>query len=1174
MIASSDKDAIEQQDMEAGDKAPLLESETRFAVVMYGGISLAIYIHGVAQELYHMVRATARQIDDPTQYRFPKVTGTELIYRQLGARLRTKFVVDVLSGTSAGGINAIFLAKALVNDRKMEFIKEFWKDHGDIGMLINDGVSRKDLRGVPHPKTTLGLLNSQRFYYKLLEAIKEMGSENEGFHSPYVEELDLNITATDIQGLNLPLQISNPNTIIEPRYKNVFRFVYRPQQEFKGKDKDEVGSGYRNDFSKKMDPFLAFAARCTASIPPAFEAMQLNDIQPILDSPKFKGYNAKISSEDWQRFYRDYTSNGELDFAHRSFGDGGYLDNKPFSYATDALLRRRADIPVNRLLVYIEPSPEHPEEKERDNTNRPDMLQNVVSAVLVLPRNETIREDLERIEERNEVIRRVRDILSSVAYNVPPPLRSKAKWTNSREWASSYFLINNGKNNVVKESEVIKRYGRGYIAYHQLLVDSVITDLSAAFTRGIGRNEQGSEEREIYQMFRGWVEKYYSVSKEAGKKSQNNLLYRLDVGYRLRRIYFLNGVLDVILRNLKEYLLQKPNRQRGAASKASELEKILNASNVSLDMGDVDWDSDSVDDLLWLLVHLKQNINETYGYLKLRAQALREHDLAAFTNGTGKKRDKELAEYAEKLASLKSLFDERDELITLVKELTPAKDIERSIISNTRRLFLDDHAKSELKKDLARLIASLNPIRQKWDDKKTKRIFAILEKITKADLSRLMEDITSTLAAHPTQTQRGYISSTLEAARIDDERNGLRKPNKSANGITREKILELLEDRPSSGSRKLSVPNASGYRKVYQQIQTCLSFYYQSFDFYDMLSFPITYGTGAGESDEVEVVRISPEDATHILNERDLGIKKLAGTALSNFGAFFKREWRENDILWGQLDAAEILIKQIDPQKASAEDAVANALESILEKDYQPNIRRRWSRWLKLLKKTLPGNENINELARVLKSAKPEKGKMIGTFRRDFEPDHEFPPETLETASRAVIVLGNLLEEVFGNYSMLSNWRKQIKSFSLWGAGLIQMAKDSPVMNAILGALYAGSILLLLMGIFVSGMWKEGLLGAAGLFLTAWLHMTTTKIRVFFRYYIRTGTNIFFNYLVPLLGAYTILAFWIVLLLIFYLGLISLGLPKPTGALGGTLQSLTDWLSTQMINLIGWFKAG
>jgi hypothetical protein len=43
-----------------------IEKEIRFAVVMYGGGSLAIYINGIAQELLKMVRSTAkdRSVDE------------------------------------------------------------------------------------------------------------------------------------------------------------------------------------------------------------------------------------------------------------------------------------------------------------------------------------------------------------------------------------------------------------------------------------------------------------------------------------------------------------------------------------------------------------------------------------------------------------------------------------------------------------------------------------------------------------------------------------------------------------------------------------------------------------------------------------------------------------------------------------------------------------------------------------------------------------------------------------------------------------------------------------------------------------------------------------------------------------------------------------------------------
>src|SRR5918996_6620551 len=119
--------------------------EVRFAIVMYGGVSLAIYINGIAQELLRLVRSTARNAPGD-------LDGTERIYRKVSYILAektaaesdpkalppTRFVVDILSGTSAGGINAIFLAKALANGQDMEELKNLWVTEGDIETLIND----------------------------------------------------------------------------------------------------------------------------------------------------------------------------------------------------------------------------------------------------------------------------------------------------------------------------------------------------------------------------------------------------------------------------------------------------------------------------------------------------------------------------------------------------------------------------------------------------------------------------------------------------------------------------------------------------------------------------------------------------------------------------------------------------------------------------------------------------------------------------------------------------------------------------------------------------------------------------------------------------------------------------------------------------------------------------
>src|SRR5947209_20456097 len=64
--------------------------EVRFAVVMYGGVSLAVYINGVSQELLRMVRSTAQTTtngagvkESSAPITADKLTGSERVYRKV-----------------------------------------------------------------------------------------------------------------------------------------------------------------------------------------------------------------------------------------------------------------------------------------------------------------------------------------------------------------------------------------------------------------------------------------------------------------------------------------------------------------------------------------------------------------------------------------------------------------------------------------------------------------------------------------------------------------------------------------------------------------------------------------------------------------------------------------------------------------------------------------------------------------------------------------------------------------------------------------------------------------------------------------------------------------------------------------------------------------------------------
>lgn len=83
-------------------------------------------------------------------------------------------------------------------------------------------------------------------------------------------------------------------------------------------------------------------------------------------------------------------------------------------------------------------------------------------------------------------------------------------------------------------------------------------------------------------------------------------------------------------------------------------------------------------------------------------------------------------------------------------------------------------------------------------------------------------------------------------------------------------------------------------------------FAYLGFPFYDVATLPLLRNEGLTEFDPVKVDRISPDDARSI---REGGAQAtLRGTEFYNFGAFFSRDYRENDYLWGRLHGAERMI--------------------------------------------------------------------------------------------------------------------------------------------------------------------------------------------------------------------------------------------------------------------------
>jgi hypothetical protein len=102
-----------------------------------------------------------------------------------------------------------------------------------------------------------------------------------------------------------------------------------------------------------------------------------------------------------------------------------------------------------------------------------------------------------------------------------------------------------------------------------------------------------------------------------------------------------------------------------------------------------------------------------------------------------------------------------------------------------------------------------------------------------------------------------------------------------------ELLIDALEDMPKNLKRRMLLT-------------------YLGFPYYDVATLALSKREGFDEFNPVKIDRISPEDARSI---REGGTAAtLRGIEFYNFGAFFSRDYRENDYLWGRLHGAERMI--------------------------------------------------------------------------------------------------------------------------------------------------------------------------------------------------------------------------------------------------------------------------
>ena len=1047
------------------------KQEVRFAVVMYGGVSLAIYINGVAQELLRLVRSTAPGLDDDA------LKGTEQIYREVSYLLAeesdesaatnalntkavppTRFVVDILSGTSAGGINGIFLAKALVNGQDMDQLKDLWITEGDIERLINDKRSIESPMKLQDPPASL--LNSERMYYKLLDAFNQMDKHTPGRgeqdESPFVDEIDLFVTSTDLQGVVLPISLSD-SFVYEKRHRNMMHFVYSQQS--------VSGEATRNDFHRKFNPFLAYAARCTSSFPFAFEPMALSDIDTLLK--KYPGYQDdddwKSTSPDWYRFYHDYRQPKgifSVPFPERAFGDGGYLDNKPFTYATETVMSRTASVPVDRKLIFIEPSPEHPED-DVEQDGKPDAIDNVMAALLSLPRYETIREDLQRINERNRLIDRVNAVTSGVDRDenqVNESLKNfigndTETWKRYGALVTPYLSdelwaqdeLSDKQHGELDLTDVIKRKGRAYAAYIRLRVSAVTDELAKLVTRVAGYDENSEYSLVIRCMIRAWrIKKYIEYRKNANDKQStvNRFLFEFDLAYPIRRINYLRNKVDALSRFEQD---------------ATTVIRIQ-CSKFDVTFEEIDNDPKLKAAFSSEVLDYKSKLNELFILLRRSARLLRA---------------RHSAEKAKAGDAAVKVSPVNDQILTLMREIGDA--VEAETPSGMPKLKVLDYflnkRDTEDDEELKRSYRAASP-----EEFCVLRAQKFLEKNTHIN-DRFDEVATS-------------LSSSVTDVKDDAERG----------------IVELFtENSTSTGALD---PDAK-VDTVKWIARYCVGHYYHHYEEYDLLTYPILYDTDVGEADIIDVIRVSPEDAKQLIDERTCHCHKLAGTALGHFGAFLQEGWRQNDILWGRLDGAERLITALLPNHPRRKQLIGRAHATIICETIHklgPNqTKELLTESLMRTQTRKPDQRALNtfidnlftycddEARKTELQCLIDRKQLSDYYKTNFAKQSKLDPETtLKSLGRATNVIGKILED-------LSAERRVDTKYGLWIArlgqiffGLVQVAVPQSFANIvfrhILKLVYFMELLLIVGGALLAQSQMQQF-GVTAFGITAGIHL-------------------------------------------------------------------------------------
>ncbi len=558
--------------------------ELRLGLVFYGGVSLAVYMHGQTKEVHNLVIASrAHEAGTPREEVAGRFGGTVLAYYDALADLeresevKTRVIVDSIAGTSAGGINGVFLAKALAHDQSEDGLRDLWMEKADIWKLMGgrfEAVFRllRLAGGLVIPKVRAEPpLDGDLMYRWVYDALEEMGTPCPGESLvPPGERLRLFVTTTDFRGRPRGFVIGDPATGREKEHRVVFDLEL---------ERSADGSVPSDPFGREDNPLLAFAARSTSSFPGAFPPIHLADMRKNLcDERQIAEGTCPVSDEYLQglreQVFPAYALDGST-VDDSWFVDGGVLDNYPFGHVIADLTSRAPAREVDRRLVYFQPDPADPPGPPDPEELR--FLQTVWGALSTIVGSEPTGDDFGEIEAFNQRVQLAAGIIDRVR-------DAHAQDVDALLDLRSEKPVDPARARNAVDAKLREDAGLPYAAYQELRTLAVVQQLERNASRAC-HLEESIQRSMLTVAIRRWAEEKGLIGHGADRPAQDRLRERLDVGYLWRQLRFVgesvNGYYDDLSTDDQRLRAELDEAQAALAIRTEETRRLMRGEDRS-----------------------------------------------------------------------------------------------------------------------------------------------------------------------------------------------------------------------------------------------------------------------------------------------------------------------------------------------------------------------------------------------------------------------------------------------------------------------------------------------------------------------------------------------------------------------------------------------------------------